>query len=87
MIQKFPFGDNLFRDLEIRLPALLTTTTKDIAVSLAKCFPQLEMSDPTSLDKLREECLDCILSSMDFLTPSMYKGADGTDRPCVGKYW
>ena len=43
------------------------------------------MSDPTSLDKLREECLDCTLSSIDFLTPSMYKGADGTDRPCVGK--
>ena len=87
MIQKFPFGDSLFfRDLEILLPAKLTTTTINIVLNLAKRFPQLEISDPIALDKLREECL-YTLSSMDLPTPAMYKAADGINRSCVGRYW
>lgn len=55
MIQKFPFGDSLLRDLEILLPNKLKTSTIETAIGLAKRFPQLKLSDPTSLDKLREE--------------------------------
>ena len=87
MIQKFPFGDSLFRDLEILLPAKLTITTINIVLNLAKRFPQLEISDSIALDKLREECLDYTLSSMDLPTPAMYKAADAINRPCVGRYW
>ena len=71
------------------MPAKLTTTTINIVLNLAKHFPQLEISDPIALDKLREECLDYTLSSMDLPTPAMYKAAnlDGINRPCVGRYW
>ncbi len=88
MIQKFPFGDSLFRDLEILLPTKLTsTTTISIALKLAERFPQLEISDTFSLDKLREECLDYTLSSADLPTPDMYTAADGIERPQIGRYW
>ena len=65
MIQKFPFGDSLLQDLELLQPNKLNSSTVDTAIGLAKCFPQLELSNASSLDKLREECLDYILSPMD----------------------
>ena len=57
MILKFPFGDSLMCDLEILLPGKLKAET---ALALAKCFPQLHISDSASLDNLREECMDYI---------------------------
>ena len=87
MIQKFPFGDSLLRDLDILLPKKLNTSTLDAVIGLAKCFPQLQLSDVSCLDKLREECLDYILSPADLPTLAEYTGADKVKRPHVGKYW
>ena len=83
MIQKFPFGNSLLCDLEILLPKKLKAET---AISLAKRFPQLELSD-SSLDKLREECLDYILSPTGLPTPVEYTAADKTKKPRVCRYW
>ena len=87
MIQKFPFGDSLLRDLDILLPKELNTSTLDTVIGLAKRFPQLQLSDVSCLDKLREECLDYILSPADLPTLAEYTGADKVKRPRVGKYW
>ena len=87
MIQKFPFGDSLLRDLEILKPKKLTSSTIDSVIGLAKRFPQLELSDAPSLDKLREECLDYILSPSDLPTVEEYTGADQVKRHRVGRYW
>lgn len=78
MIQKFSFGDSLLCDLEILLPKKLNV---EKAIGLAKRFPQLELSDSTMLDKLREECLDYILSPTDLPTPVEYTAADKTQKP------
>ena len=87
MIQKFPFCDSLLRDLDILLPKKLNTSTLDTVIGLAKRFPQLQLSDVSCLDKLREECLDYILSPADLPTLAEYTGADKVKRPRVGKYW
>ena len=84
MIQKFPFGEH---DLEILLPNKLNSSSIDTAVSLAKRFPQQELCGSDSLDKLREECLDYILSPGDLPAPIEYTAADKTKKLCVGKYW
>jgi len=66
MLEKFPFGDSLLRDLEILQPKKLASSTLDVVIGLAKQFPQINLSDDySSLYKLREECLDYILSSTD----------------------
>ena len=84
---KFLFGDSLLRDLDILLPKKLNTSTLDTVIGLAKRFPQLQLSDMSCLDKLREECLDYILSPADLPTLAEYTGADKVKRHCVGKYW
>ena len=66
MIQKFPFGDRLFRDLEILVPGKFDVQT---ATKLAQQFPQLGIS---SLDTLREECLDYTLSPTDLPDLTMH---------------
>ena len=81
MIQKFPFGDRLFRDLEILVPGKFDVQT---ATKLAQQFPQLGIS---SLDTLREECLDYTLSPTDLPDLTMYKVDDHTEKPCIGEYW
>ena len=85
MIQKFPFGDSL-EILEILQPKTLTSSTIDSVIGLAKRFPQLELSDAPSLDKLREECLDYILSPSDLPTVEEYTGADKVKSHRVGRY-
>ena len=62
MIKKFLFGDTLLQDLGILVPGKVATYSMDTVVRLARRFPQLELSDPTSLDQLREEFLDFTLS-------------------------
>ena len=62
-----PFGDSLLKDLEILLPKDLNSTSMETVISLAKCFPQLELSDATSLDKLREEYLTTSYHQVIFL--------------------
>ena len=76
MIQKFPFGDSLLQDLEVLQLKKLNSSSIDTIIGLAKRFPQLKLSNASSLDKLREECLDYILSPMDLPVPAEYTGAD-----------
>ncbi len=53
-------------DLEILLPGKLKP---DTALSLTKHFPQLHIFDSESHDKLRDECMDCVLSPSDLPKP------------------
>ena len=69
------------------MPDKVTSYSVDTVIMLAKRFPQFEIDDSTSLDKLRDEFLDLTLSSMDLPTPSEYLGADKLKKPCIGKYW
>lgn len=49
-------------------------------IRLAKHFPQLELSDSTSLDQLRDDFLDFTLSPMDLPTQTEYTAADKTNK-------
>ncbi len=66
-------------DLEILLPGKLKP---DTALSLTKHFPQLHIFDSESHDKLRDECMDCILSPSD-----LPKHMECTTGGQVGRYW
>ena len=82
-----PFGDSLLRDLEISQQKKLTSSTIDSVVGLAKRFLQLELSDASSLDKVRKECHDYILSPSDLPTVEEHNGANQVKRHHVGRYW
>ena len=86
MIKKFPFGDTL-QDLGVLVPDKVSTYSVETITRLAKRFPQLGLSDPTSLDHLREEFLDFTLSPGDLPAQTEYTTADKTKKPCIGKYW
>ena len=87
MIQKFPFGDPLLRDLGILQPNKVTSYSVDTVVRLAKRFPQLQLFEPPSLETLRDEFLDLKLSPMDLPTPTEYMAADKTLKQRAGTYW
>ena len=53
MFEKFPVGDHLLQDMGILVPDKVTSYSVDAVMRLAKCFPQLKIGDPTSIDKLR----------------------------------
>ncbi len=61
-------------DLEILLPGKLKP---DTALSLHS----------ESLDKLRDECVDCVLPPSDLPKPMEYTAADETGKYQVGRYW
>ena len=87
MIKKFPFGDTLLQDLGVLVPDKVSTYSVETITRLAKRFPQLGLSDPSSLDHLREEFLDFTLSPGDLPAQTEYMAADKTKKPCIGKYW
>ena len=59
MLQKFPFGDSLLKDLG---PDNTAPYSFDRVQYLAKRFPQLGLADEASVDQLREEFMDFTLS-------------------------
>ena len=65
MLKKFPFGDSLLKDLGILQSNKASSYAFERVFRLAKHFPQIEISDTASLDRLREEFMDFILSSSD----------------------
>ena len=71
-------------DLKILLPGKLKP---DTALSLTKHFPQLHIFDSESLDKLRDECMDYVLSPSDLPKPMEYTAAEETEKPRVGRCW
>ena len=87
ILKKFPFGDTLFKDLSLLQPDSAPSFSVEKLLSLAKRFPQIGLADSMSLDKLREEFQDFLLSPADLPSVSKYKAADGVMRPRVGLYW
>ena len=80
MLNKFPFGDTLLKDLGILQPDKTASYPVSTIISLAKRFPQLGLDNAASLDELREEFLDFSLSPSDL-------AADGTMKPKAGSFW
>ena len=87
MLQKFPFGDTLLKDLGILQPQKAASYPVSTVVRLAKRFPQLGLADSASLDELSEEFNDFTLSPSDFPTPGEYHAADDEMKPKTGFYW
>jgi hypothetical protein len=87
MLQKFPFGDSLLKNLSALQPDKTSTFSDDVLLGLAKRFSQLGLADANSLDCLREEFLDFCLSPSDLPTIQKYKAADKTEKICVGDFW
>ena len=80
MMQKFPFGDSLMKDLVV-LPLRTASYSVNTIFGLAKNFPQFNLADASSLDQLREELVDFQLSPADIPSLSMYEVADLTQKP------
>ena len=87
MIQKFPFGDTLLKDLQVLRPGCASSCSSNTIVRLSKRFPQLGLSDSMSIDQLSEEFLDFSLSPGDLPTPEKYCAADKTMKPRAGTFW
>ena len=87
MLQKFPFGDTLLKDLRVLQPEKAASYPVSTIIGLAKRFPQLGLADSVSLDQLREEFLDFTLSPTDLPTTGEYLAADGTMKPKTGFFW
>ena len=73
MLKKFPFGDSILKDLGILQPEKTTSYDVSTVVSLAKRFPQLDLNTSESLDLLKEEFTDFLLSQDDIEQPSTYQ--------------
>ncbi len=65
MLKKFPFSDSLLKNLEILNPESTYSHDVSSVIDLSKKFPQIGLTDSSSLDKLREEFLDLKLSPAD----------------------
>ena len=87
MQKKFPFDDSLMKDLGVLQPENTANYAVSTIISLAKRFPQLDLAEDHILDDLREEFTDFQLSQSDLPSVSMYKAADGSDKPCSDLFW
>ena len=85
MLNKFPFGDTLLKDLSVLQPENTSPFSK--IISLANIFPQIGLSDSASLDSLKEEFQDFKLSPGDLPSVVKYKAADGVMRSKAGLFW
>jgi hypothetical protein len=87
MKKKFPFNDTLLKDLGVMQPNLTMSVPVGTIVRLAQRFPQIGLSSPESLTKLKEEFLDFRLSQWDIPPPKDYVAADESRKPRVGAFW
>ena len=98
MLKKFPFGDPLLKDLGILQPHKASTYEARTVLRLAKKFPQLELSTPECLDRLREEFTDFLLSPSEIQPlittysawdPSFnpHTSAEKVAKPRPGAFW
>lgn len=62
MLKKFPFGDTLLDDLGILQPEKAFSYQVATVLRLANRFPQLELATSQSLNCLKEEFSDFLLS-------------------------
>ena len=65
-------------------PSIATTETK---ISLAKRFPQLGLSDSSSLRCLEEEFLDFTLPPSELPSITTYDTCDNNNKVCAGSFW
>ena len=86
MLIKFPFEDSILKDLGIINPDQVCSYSHDTVVR-AKRFPQLGLSDPSSIDKLKEEFMDFKLSPTEHPSVETYKSATGDNIPRAGTFW
>ena len=87
MLNKFPFGDTLMKNLGILQRSKASSFPSSTVVNLAKRFPQLGLSDSESLQCLKEEFMDYTLSPDDLPTPLIYNAVGHTEKECAGPYW
>ena len=87
MLQKFPFGDSLLKDLGIVQPNKTASYPASTVKTLAKRFPQIELSSSDSLDLLAEEFTDFVLSPGDLSGLDYYKDCNGIMKPRAGSFW
>lgn len=87
MIKKFPFKDSILKDLGIINPDKVGIYEFSTVEKLAKRFPQLGLSNPESIDALRNEFMDIKLSPTELPPIDTYKSATGDDKPRPGLFW
>ena len=87
MLNNFPFGDTLMKDLSVLQPENTSLFPFSKIISLAKRFPQIGLSESASLDQLQEEFQDFKLSPGDLPSIVKYKAADGVLRAKAGLFW
>jgi hypothetical protein len=97
MLKKFPFGDSLLRDLGVLQPYKTSSYEVSTVLRLAKRFPQLGLTSSESLEHLKEEFTDFLLSPNDLEPASTYKAwdpsfnayrdAESVQKPCAGSFW
>ena len=86
MLNKFPFGDTLMKNLGILTDKAISFPS-DTVVELAEWFPQLCLADSESLRCLKEEFMDFTLSPADLPTPHIYNAVGGQKKACAGCFW
>ena len=98
MFKKIPFGDTLLDDLGILQPEKAFSYQVATVLRLANRFPQLELATSQSLNCLKEEFSDFLLSPAE-LKPlittykawepnfSSYWNAINVDKPRAGNFW
>lgn len=84
MLNRFPFNDTLMKDLSILHPEKAAFFPVSKIVSLAKHFPQIDLTDSVALDKLGKEFLDFTISPYDMISVVKYRSA-GLFQTEVGK--
>ncbi len=87
MLRKFPFGDELMKNLAILHPSKASTFPSSTVVTLAKRFPQLGLSDSESIQRLEEEFMDFTLSPGDLPIIDIYNAVDHTKKACAEHFW
>ncbi len=87
MINKFPFGDSILKDLGILNPNNTCTYSFDTIESLAKHFPQLGLNKSTSINALKDEFMDFKLSPAEHPAIDSYKSAMKDYKPKTGQFW
>jgi hypothetical protein len=88
MLVKFPFRDSLMKDMRLIQHSQTSTFSVKSLIELAKRFPQLDLKNSASLERLREEFLDFKLTPTSELPEvKEYKGADGKMKAKAGLFW
>lgn len=87
MLNKFPFGNSILKDLGIINPEKTCTYSFSTIESLAKRFPQLDLADSESINALRDQFMDFKLSPAEHPAISVYRSATGDEKPRAGKFW